>query len=73
MDRWRWRVVLALIGLTLLISSACLVASSRLQIERRRDRDVVPIEVPSSGSTSESLPGTLSIPVLAGVTRHGAA
>jgi hypothetical protein len=49
MEGWRWRVVLALIGLALLACSVYFVAASRLRIERRIERDVVPIEAPSTG------------------------
>jgi len=66
MDGWRWRVVLAVIGLALLVSSACLVTVSRLQIERRSDRDVVPIEAPPTRRAPESRQET--IPLLLGVT-----
>jgi hypothetical protein len=54
MEGWRWRVVLALIGFTLLVCSACLVTTSRLRIERRQDRDVVPIEAPPVSPVPES-------------------
>lgn len=54
MRGWRWRIMLALIGLILLASSACLLTTSRLQIERRRERDVVPIEAPPVTPVPES-------------------
>lgn len=47
MNRWRWRIALAVIGLFLFVCSACLVSTSRLQIRRIQDTDVVPIEAPS--------------------------
>ncbi|MGD8966763.1 MAG: hypothetical protein PVI07_04565 [Anaerolineae bacterium] len=47
MEGWRWRIVLALIGLVLFVCSACLLTTSRLQIHRVRDSDVVPIEAPA--------------------------
>jgi hypothetical protein len=48
MEKWRWRVVLAVIGLSLLVCSACLLSASRLRIRRIQDTDVVPIEAPST-------------------------
>jgi hypothetical protein len=63
MEGWRWRVVLALIGLVLLMCSACLVTTSRLQVERRSDRDVVPIEAPPTSRIPGSPQGTSSIPL----------
>ncbi|MGD8243844.1 MAG: hypothetical protein PVG25_02565 [Anaerolineae bacterium] len=48
MNEWRWRVVLAVIGLYLLVCSACLLSASRLRIRRLQDTDVVPIEAPSN-------------------------
>jgi hypothetical protein len=54
MRGWRWRIILALIGFILLASSVCLLTTSRLQIERRRDRDVVPIEAPRVAPMPES-------------------
>ncbi len=62
MDGWRWRVVLALIGLVLLVCSIYLVAASRLQIERRIERDVVPIEAPSTGRMPDLRRGTTEAP-----------
>jgi hypothetical protein len=66
MRGWRWRVVLAVIGLILLVCSACLVTTSRLQIERRRDWDVVPIEAPPTSHVPESYPGMPYATVLRG-------
>lgn len=54
MRGWRWRIVLAVIGLILLACSACLITTSRLQIDHRRDRDVVPIEAPPAPHSPES-------------------
>jgi hypothetical protein len=48
MDRWRWRVILAALGLLLFACSACLLTTSRLWIRRVRDSDVVPIEAPAA-------------------------
>jgi hypothetical protein len=64
MEGWRWRVVLAVIGLTLLICSACLVTTSRLHIEWRKDRDIVPIEAPPVDPTPRSQRGTFSAHLL---------
>jgi len=68
MRGWRWRVVLAVIGLVLLVCSACLVTTSRLQIERRRDRDVVPIEAPPTGRVPELRQGMSCIAIPFGAT-----
>jgi hypothetical protein len=46
MEGWRWRIVLAVIGFALFVCSACLFTTSRLQIRRVQDSDVVPIEAP---------------------------
>jgi hypothetical protein len=62
MDGWRWRVVLALIGLVLLVCSIYLVAASRLRIERRIERDIVPIEAPSTGRMPNLRRGTTQVP-----------
>jgi hypothetical protein len=47
MGGWRWRIVLALIGLVLFVCSTCLLTTSRLHIHRVRGSDVVPIEAPA--------------------------
>jgi hypothetical protein len=46
MDKWRWRIVLAAVGFLLFACSLCLLTTSRLQIHRIRDTDIVPIEAP---------------------------
>ncbi len=66
MSGWRWRVILAVIGLVLVVCSTCLITSSRLQIERRRDRDVVPIEAPPTGWAPDSDQGMACIPPFLG-------
>jgi Na+-transporting methylmalonyl-CoA/oxaloacetate decarboxylase gamma subunit len=48
MGEWRWRIALALVGLTVILCSLCLLAASYAQIRRVEEREVVPIEVPSS-------------------------
>lgn len=48
MGGWRWRIALALVGLTVILCSLCLLAASYAQIRRVEEREMVPIEVPSS-------------------------
>ncbi|MFO7741976.1 MAG: hypothetical protein R6X31_06645 [Anaerolineae bacterium] len=53
MDGWRWRIALAVLGLVVIVCSICLMTASTLRIRRVEERDVVPIEVPSSSGRLE--------------------
>lgn len=48
MAGWRWRIALAAVGVSIILCSACLLVASYAQVRRVEEREVVPIEVPSS-------------------------
>ncbi len=54
MKKWWWRIALAVIGLTLISCSLCLVIYSRLEVRREVEQERVPIEVPFVEPTPES-------------------